>query len=157
MIFQLFVPKHLTKTLCLFFLCFRSCFMSKYKLIPLVCSRRIHGRVHFTQLSNLFSQNILINCVSLTLMILPMFRSESLAIACSVIHHQLCASGFPHSKIILNYFPPVETFLLMRGTFPLEEFLFVTKLREISWKLAFDLATSTSWVVIGAKKEVSAC
>jgi hypothetical protein len=79
-------------------------------------------------------------------------RSESLAIACSVIHHQLCASGFPHSKIILDYFPLVETFILMRGTFPPEEFLFGTKLREIPWKLAFDLATSTSWVVIGAKK-----
>src|ERR1700691_4974036 len=131
--------------------------MSKYKLMPFVCSRRIHGRVHFTQLSNLFSQNILINCVSLTLMIFPMFRSESLAIACSVIHHQLCASGFPHSKIMLNYFLLVETFVLMRGAFPLEEFLFGAKLREIFWKLAFDLATSTGWVVIGAEKGASAC
>jgi hypothetical protein len=71
------------------------------------------------------------------------------------MYHQLCASGFPHLKIILNYFPPVETFLLMRGTFPLEGFLFGAKLREIFWKLAFDLAMSAGWVVIGAKKEAS--
>jgi hypothetical protein len=31
----------------------------------------------------------------------------------------------------------------MRETFPLEEFLFGAKLREIFWKLALDLATST--------------
>jgi len=55
------------------------------------------------------------------------------------MYHQLCASGFPHSKIILNYFPLVKMFVLMRGTFLLEEFLFGGKLREIFWKLAFDL------------------
>jgi hypothetical protein len=72
------------------------------------------------------------------------------------MHHQLCASGFPQSKIILNYFPLVEMFVLMRGTFPLEEFLFGAKLREIFWKLASDLVISSSWVVIGAKKNTMA-
>jgi hypothetical protein len=71
--------------------------------------------------------------------------------------HQLCASGFPQSKIILNYFPLVEMFILKRGTFPLEEFLFGAKLREIFWKLASDLAISSSWVVIGAEKNPIAC
>jgi len=73
------------------------------------------------------------------------------------MHHQLCASGFPHSKIILNYFPLVEMFVLMRGTFLLEEIFFGAKLREIFWKLAFNLATSTGWVVIGTEKEALAC
>jgi hypothetical protein len=45
----------------------------------------------------------------------------------------------------------------MRGTFPLEEFLFGTKLREIFWKLAVDLVTNTSWVVIGTEKEALVC
>jgi hypothetical protein len=40
-------------------------------------------------------------------------------------------------------------FVLMRGTFPLEEFLFEAKLREIFWMLACDLAISAKWVVIG--------
>ena len=48
-------------------------------------------------------------------------------------------------------------FILLRGTFPQEEFLFGAKLREIFWKLAFDLAMSTGWVVIGAEKEAVAC
>ena len=47
-------------------------------------------------------------------------------------------------------------FILMRGTFPLEEFLFRAKLREIFWKLASDLAISSSWVVIGAEKNAMA-
>src|ERR1700721_57977 len=83
MIFQLFVLKHLTKTLCLFFLCFRPCSMPKHMLMPPVCSKRIHRRIHFILFSNVFSQKILINCVSLFLMLFSMFRSESLAIACS--------------------------------------------------------------------------
>ena len=87
MIFQLFVLKHLTKILCLFFLCFRPCSMLKHKLMPPVCSKRIHRRIHFIWFSNVFSQKILINCVSLFLMLFSMFRSESLAIACSVLYH----------------------------------------------------------------------
>ena len=83
MIFQLFVLKHLTKTLCLFFLCFRPCSMPKHTLMPPVCSKRIHRRIHFIWCSNVFSEKILINCVSLFLMLFSMFRSESLAIACS--------------------------------------------------------------------------
>jgi hypothetical protein len=43
-------------------------------------------------------------------------------------------------------------FVLMRGTFPLEEFLFGAKLREIFWMLACDLAISAGWVVIGTEK-----
>src|SRR6202167_940255 len=86
MIFQLFVLKHLTKTLCLFFPCFRPCSMPKYTLMPPVCSKRIHRRIHFISFSNVFSQKILINCVSLFLMLFSMFRSESLAIACSDCH-----------------------------------------------------------------------
>jgi hypothetical protein len=80
MIFQLFVLKHLTKILCLFFLCFRPCSMPKHKLMPPVCSKRIHRRIHFIWFSNVFSQKILINCVSLFLMLFSMFRSESLAV-----------------------------------------------------------------------------
>src|ERR1700689_1990862 len=83
MIFQLFVLKHLTKILCLFFLCFRPCSMPKPTLMPPVCSKRIHRRICFILFSNVFSQKILINCVSLFLMLFAMFRSESLAIACS--------------------------------------------------------------------------
>ena len=59
--------------------------MSKYKLMPPMCSRTTHGRMQFTWFSNVFSQNILINCASLILMLFPMFRSESPALACSVI------------------------------------------------------------------------
>ena len=57
MIFQLFVPKHLTKTLFLFFLSFKSCFMSKYKLMPPVCSRWIHGSSVATVVTNAFREN----------------------------------------------------------------------------------------------------
>jgi len=70
----------------------------------------------------------------------------------SLTHHQLCASIFPHSKTILDYFPLVERFVLMRGTFLLEEFLFEAKLREIFWMLACDLAISARWVVTGTEK-----
>jgi hypothetical protein len=62
--------------------------------------------------------------------------------AVSLSYHQLCANSFAHSKIILNYFPLVEMFVLIRGTFPLEEFLFGAKLREIFWMPACDLAIS---------------
>ena len=51
--------------------------------MPPVCSKRIHGRIYFIWFSNVFSQNLLINCVSLFLMLFSMFRSEPLAIACS--------------------------------------------------------------------------
>jgi hypothetical protein len=43
-------------------------------------------------------------------------------------------------------------FVLMRGTFLLEEFLFEAKLREIFWMPACDLAISAEWVVIGTEK-----
>ena len=43
-------------------------------------------------------------------------------------------------------------FVLMTETFPLEEFLFGTKLREIFWMPACDLAISAGWVAIGTKK-----
>src|ERR1700729_4339972 len=52
--------------------------------MPPVCSMRIHGRIYFIRFSNVFSQNLLIICVSLFLMLFSMFRSEPLAIACSV-------------------------------------------------------------------------
>jgi hypothetical protein len=70
----------------------------------------------------------------------------------SLSYHQLCTNSFAHSKIILNYPPLVEMFVLMRGTFSLEEFLFGAKLREIIWMLACNLAISAGWVVIGTKK-----
>src|ERR1700691_1247941 len=57
--------------------------MPKHTLMPPVCSKRIHRRIHCISFSNVFSQKILINCVSLFLMLFSMFRSESLAIACS--------------------------------------------------------------------------
>ena len=43
-------------------------------------------------------------------------------------------------------------FVLITGTFPLEELLFGAKLREIFWMPACDLAISARWVVIGTKK-----
>src|ERR1700691_933528 len=85
MIFQLFVLKHLTKTLCLFFLCFRPCSMPKHTLPPYV-PREYTEEYILSDFSNVFSQKILINCVSLFLMLFSMFRSESLAIACSDCH-----------------------------------------------------------------------
>ena len=70
----------------------------------------------------------------------------------SLSYHQLCANSFTHSKIIQNYFALVEMFVLMRETFPLEEFLFEAKPREIFWMPACDLAISARWVVIGTEK-----
>src|ERR1700691_1969238 len=84
MIFQLFVLKHLTKTLCLFFLCFRPCSMPKHTLPPYV-PREYTEEYILSDFSNVFSQKILINCVSLFLMLFSMFRSESLVIACSAL------------------------------------------------------------------------
>src|ERR1700691_4269051 len=89
MIFQLFVLKHLTKTLCLFFLCFRPCSMPKHTLPPYV-PREYTEEYILSDFSNVFSQKILINCVSLFLMLFSMFRSESLAIACSESEHFTC-------------------------------------------------------------------
>jgi hypothetical protein len=43
-------------------------------------------------------------------------------------------------------------FVLMRRTFPLEEFLFGAKLWEIFWMLGCDLAISARWGIIGTKK-----
>jgi hypothetical protein len=57
-------------------------------------------------------------------------------------------------KIMLDYFPLVEMFVLMRGTFPLEEILFRAKLREIFWMPACDLAISAGWVVIADSNPV---
>src|SRR6202167_4301889 len=64
--------------------------MPKHTLMPPVCSKRIHRRIHCISFSNVFSQKILINCVSLFLMLFSMFRSESLAIACSESEHFTC-------------------------------------------------------------------
>jgi hypothetical protein len=43
-------------------------------------------------------------------------------------------------------------FVLMTGTFPLEEFSFGAKLKEIFWMVACDLTISAGWVVIGTEK-----
>ena len=90
------------KTWCLFFLCFRSCFMPKHELMTPVCFKRIHRRIHFIWLSNVFSQNILINSVSLFLMLFSTFNSEPLFIACNAPF--LCYPLLTHRFALIQQF-----------------------------------------------------